>query len=56
VGHIRAGHVLACEGHSWCSNGHIEGWVLAVVVTGIVLLVLGAGRLLNWLERRSSRR
>jgi hypothetical protein len=27
-------HVLACEMHSWCSNGHASGWVLVPMLTG----------------------
>ena len=38
-------HVLACEGHSWCSGGHVAGWVLLALAVGVVLIAV-AWRLL----------
>ena len=37
--------MLACEGHSWCSGGHVAGWVLLALAAGVVLIAV-AWRLL----------
>ena len=37
-------HILACQGHFYCSNGHANGWdlliLLGVLVGGVIALLL----------------
>ena len=37
-------HILACEGHIYCSNGHANGWdlliLLGVLVGGVIALLI----------------